>query len=94
MEINYTDHLKKRLKIRKIPEEYPRKIYENPDQKFHDTAEGTFIAIKKLYYNKNVRSMMIAYKESGENVEIITVHPITEEKIINRIMRGRWIRHE
>ena len=34
--------------------------------------------------------MMIAYEEKGEVAEIVTVHPITEEKITNRLIRGRW----
>jgi hypothetical protein len=35
--------------------------------------------------------MMIAYEEKKGIVEIITIHPITEEKIINRTMKGRWV---
>lgn len=82
------------MKARKIPEDYPQKIYENPEQKFFDTAEGNKIAIKKLHYNNKVRSMMIAYEEKNGKAEIVTIHPITEEKIANRLVRGRWIKHE
>jgi hypothetical protein len=89
--VQYTEHLKLRLKIRKIPEEYPELIYENPEEKYYDTAEDTFIAIKRLPYNKKVRPMMIAYEEKRDTVEIITIHPITEEKIVTRTVRGRWI---
>ena len=89
-EVVYTDHLKLRLKIRKIPEEYPKRIYENPEQKFFDNAEGNFIAIKRLEYNKKLRNMMIAYEEKEDKIEIVTVHPITDEKIINRVMSKRW----
>ena len=90
IKIEYTEHLKLRLKIRKIHEEYPKKIYENPEQKFFDNVEGTFIAIKKLHYNKKLRNMMIAYEEKNDDVEIITIHPISDEKIINRVMNKRW----
>lgn len=55
MKATYTEHLKTRMKARKIPEDYPQKIYENPEQKFSDMAEGNKIAIKKLLYNNKVR---------------------------------------
>ena len=90
--IIYTDHLSLRLKIRKIPEDYPGKIYQGSEQKFFDNIEKTNIAVKKLFYNKKKREMMIAYEERNNEVEIITIHPITEEKIINRVMSGRWTR--
>ena len=91
--IHYTDHLKLRLLIRKIPESYPRLIYEEAERTFYDTAEDKWIAIKKLAYNQKTRPMMIAYEQRGEIVEIVTIHPITEEKIINRILRSRWSEH-
>lgn len=90
MEIYYTNHLKLRLKIRKIPEEYPKIIYENADQKFFDNVENTNIAIKRLKYNKKLRNMMIAYAMKDNKIEIITIHPISNEKIINRTLSGRW----
>lgn len=92
VKIHYTEHLKLRLKIRKIPEDYPKKIYKNPEQIFFDNLERRFIAIKKLHYNKKLRNMMIAYKEKDGEIEIVTIHPITDEKIINRIISRRWIK--
>lgn len=55
-----------------------------------EQADEYFIAIKKLEYNKKLRNMMIAYEEKESKIEIITIHPITDEKIINRIMSRRW----
>ncbi len=92
--IAYTDHLKERLRIRNFPKEYPLEIYRNPEQIFFDTTEKTNIAIKKLKYNNKVRNLMIAYEEKNGTVEIITIHPISDEKIVNRIMSGRWSKHE
>ena len=94
IKIIYTEHLELRLKIRKIPADYPKIIYKSPEQKFFDVSEGTFIAIKKVHYNKKIRNMMIAYDKKDEEIEIITIHPITDEKIINRVVRGRWIKNE
>ncbi len=89
-DIVYTDHLRLRLDIRKIPESYPREIYLNPDQRFVDKVEGYTIAVKKLQYSGRDRNMMIAFEESGNDVTIITIHPISDEKISNRIRSGRW----
>ena len=52
MEVYYTDHLKLRLRIRKVPEEYRKIIYKNPDQKFFDNMENTNIEIKGLNIEK------------------------------------------
>jgi hypothetical protein len=92
--IIHTDHLSLRLKVRKIPEDYPKKIYLTPDQKYYDVFEKTFIYIKKLRYSGKIRNMMIACEEMAGEVRIITIHPITEENVINRVIRGRWIKHE
>ncbi len=94
IKINYTEHLKLRLKIRAIPEEYPKKIYMDPEQKFFDNIEKTLIATKKLYYNNKLRNMMIAYEERDGGIDIVTIHPISEEKIINRLMSQRWTKNE
>jgi hypothetical protein len=91
-DVEYTDHLKLRLRIRKIPEDYPKLIYENPDQHFFDNLEGVQISVKRLKYGGKLRNMMIAFEEKGDAVKIITVHPISDDKISNRIMGGRWTR--
>ena len=89
-----TDHLSLRLKVRKIPEDYPEKIYLAPEQKYFDTVEKTNICIKRLRYNSKIRHMMIAFEETADLVRIITIHPIREESIINRVIRGRWMKNE
>ena len=94
MEISYTNHLKLRLKIRKISENYPKIIYENPESQFFDNIEGAYISIKKLKYNNKVRNMMVAYEIKNKKIEIITIHPISDEKIKNRILTGRWTKNE
>ncbi|MEK6964409.1 MAG: hypothetical protein AABX70_08375 [Nanoarchaeota archaeon] len=92
--IVYTAHLELRLKIRKIPYGYPTRVCEEPDQTFYDQIEGNHIAIKKLKYGGKIRNMMIAYEEKDDSIEIITIHPITDEKIINRTLNERWTKHE
>ena len=33
---------------------------------------------------------MIAFEKKGNDVEIITIHPIKDEQIINRVINKRW----
>ncbi len=56
--------------------------------------EKTYIYVKKLEYNDRLRNIMIACEEKADQVDIVTIHPITDEKIVNRVMRGRWIKSE
>lgn len=88
--IIYTSHLKLRLNVRKISYDYPKMILNNPERRFFDILEKRNIAIKRLKYNKKIRNMMVAYENKGDFMEIITIHPISEEKIINRVRSGRW----
>ena len=94
VQIGYSEHLKLRLKVRNIPEDYPKQIFQKPEQNFFDNSEKTSIAVKKLHYNKKLRNMMIAYEEKDDLIDIITIHPITDEKIIKRVMSGRWTKNE
>jgi hypothetical protein len=90
--IIHTAHLDLRLKVRKIPYDYPESIYNGPQQKYYDTIEKTNIYIKELKYNNRMRHMMIACEELTNEIRIITIHPIKEEKIINRVISGRWVK--
>ena len=94
VEINYAEHLKLRLKLRKFPDHYPAEIYLAAEQKFLDIIERRHIAIKRLKYNNKVRNIMIAYDKLNGKIEIVTIHPITDEKIANRIISGRWVKNE
>lgn len=90
-EVRYTEHLKLRLRIRRIPENYPNLILRNSDNNYFDIVENHNIATKNLFYNGKIRIMMVAYEIKGEYIEIITIHPISSEKILNRLNSGRWI---
>ena len=94
MGVIYTDHLRLRLKLRRFPENYPVEIYEEPDQRFYDNLEENFISVKKLKYNKKIRNIMIAYEKKENDIEIITIHPIKDEQIINRVINKRWTKNE
>lgn len=94
MKILLSSHLKIRLKERKIPQSYPRKIVTKPDSLFVDTITNHQIAVKKLEYNGKLRPMVVAYDIIESTVYIITIHPSSEEETNNKLRRGRWIKHE
>jgi hypothetical protein len=46
---------------------------------------------RALMYGKE-RDIMVAYKYEGENVKLLTIHPLKEGQKENRIKSGRWRR--
>ena len=94
MKIILRPHLKIRLKQRLIPPDYPTKIVKEPDQTYFDTLTDRHIAIKTLEYNGKLRPMAVAYDIIENTIQIITIHPTTEQEISNKVYRGRWIKDE
>lgn len=94
MKIIYRPHLKRRLKERKIPYDYPKKIYLEARQKFFDTKTDHHITVSKLKYSGKLRSLVISYDIIGTNVEIVTIHPISDQEISNKTKSGRWVKNE
>ncbi|MBI4029030.1 MAG: hypothetical protein HY376_01570 [Candidatus Blackburnbacteria bacterium] len=94
MKIIYRSHLKLRLKERKFPNSYPRKIYKESKNHYLDAKTSHKIATAKLLYAGKVRSLVISYDIILETVEIITIHPISDQEIKNKIEAGRWRKDE
>ena len=94
MRIIYRPHLKRRLKEREIPEDYPKKIYKTAKLRFKDKLTNHHIAISKLKYAEKLRNLVISYDIIGSNIEIITIHPISDQDIKTRVKTKRWIKHE
>ncbi len=92
MRIVYSEHLKRRLSIRRIPKELPKIIFYEYDEKYFDYETGNFVLIKKVEFLQKPRDMMIVYEEEHNKVEIITIHPLKKFQKENRIKTGRWKR--
>ena len=88
--IAYTAHLQMRLELRDIPQEYPQVIVSDPDARYWDVAERRHIAVKRLPYLGSSRPLMVAYDETELSICIVTIHPIAEKQLANRVARGRW----
>lgn len=94
MKIIYRPHLKRRIKERKIPNDYPKKIYLKSKQKYFDSQTSHHIAVSSLLYAGKLRNMTISYDIIDEQIEIITIHPISDKEISDKIKSGRWTKDE
>ena len=94
MVLEYTPHLENRLKERRFPNDYPKKIFLKAEENYIDISQNSYIAIKKLRYAGKDQKIMIAYPIDKNSVKIITIHPEKDSEINNRIKNGRWIKYE
>lgn len=90
MRVVYTDHLRLRLRVRRIPERVPERIYREAKERYYNHATFRHIAVMSVIYHRRRRKMMIAYDEFPDRVEIVTIHPIESRQISERVLTGRW----
>jgi hypothetical protein len=91
--IEYSEHLKFRLEIRKIPKSLPEKILYTADDYFYDTVTKLRIAVKEITNKKRpTKTFMIAFTKSDEIVRLITIHPLKYRQKLNRINSKRWLK--
>ncbi len=94
MKIILKPHLKIRLRQRLIPQDYPKKILSDPEENYFDILTNRYISIKTLEYSGKLRPIAVAYDIIGKVMEAVTIHPVTEQEIRNRVQRGRWTKNE
>lgn len=94
MKIVYRPHLRRRIKERGFPTNYPKKIYKVAKLRFRDSQTGHLIAVAEMEYAGKLRKLAISYDIIEEQVEIITIHPILEGDVKKRVKSGRWRRNE
>jgi hypothetical protein len=92
VKIFHRPHLLRRLNERKIPKDYPKIIYQKSKQHYFDNETKHYVAVSKLRYAQKVRSMAAAYDIIGPDIEIITIFPISETELTNKINSERWIK--
>ncbi len=91
-EVVYTRHLRARLELRRFPTDLPRKIFEDADRRYRNGETGHIIAVKQVRLRGRTRRLMIAYDKTQHVIEIVTIHPISEEQEKSRVKDGRWTR--
>jgi hypothetical protein len=90
MNIKYSKHIQIRLALRKIDHDLPRQIFEEATERYADTETGHTIAVGKALLYEKERDVMVAYTFEGEDVKLLTIHPLQEGQKGNRIKSGRW----
>jgi hypothetical protein len=89
-EVNYTNHLENRLKLRKIDYDLPKKIYVEAKDRYYDKETGHDIAVMEVELYSKKREVMLAYTVESNTVNLLTVHPLKAGQKENRIQTGRW----
>lgn len=92
--VQYADHLRLRLALRKIPEQLPRKIYQRAKEQFFDTVTHHCVRVDRARYAGKLREMAVSFEETEKAILLITIHPLKARQKTNRIHSGRWIPYE
>jgi hypothetical protein len=90
MQVKYSSHIQKRLALRKIEFDLPKRIYENAEERFIDADTGHTIAVMRAVMYGKERDIMVAYRHEDADVKLLTIHPLKEGQKGNRIQSGRW----
>jgi len=86
----YTNHLKTRLRQRKIHLKIVREIFNNAQEFYYDKLRKHHIVIGTTDYQGKRRKVLAAYDKINQSTEVITTHPITDKEIQARLESGRW----
>ena len=90
MAIRYSNHLLVRLKMRGIPYELPRIVYQNAIRRFLDTQSDLFIAVLRTAYFGKRHEVAVVYRKDAGDILLITIHPLKSNQLTNRTRSGRW----
>lgn len=90
MKFVLTNHLQSRLELRDVPEKTVQNIFKKAKEFYWDNLRNHHIAIGQTQYKGKTRKMLLVYDKIGDTVEFITIHPITDQEISQRLISGRW----
>ena len=90
MEFIYTDHLRFRLRQRGIPLTTVKEIFAKSQENYWDNLINHHIVVSKVIYMGKTRKVLAAYDRISAKAEVITVHPVSDSEIRQRLTSGRW----
>ena len=93
MKIRLSEHLKLRIKVRKISPSLPFKIIKKSKEIYFDKETKHWVAISEEKYAGKIRPMVAIFDKTNSDIEIITIFPSDKKEIEARIKKERWI-HE
>lgn len=79
-----------RLKLRDIPRDFPRKIFQQAKEHYYDNLTNHCVAIHQIEFEGKIRETALIYDREKDLIEIITIHPIKPYQKLSRINSGRW----
>ena len=80
MEIKYSGHLKRRLILRRIPEELPKIIFNEYDEKYFDNETGNFVLIKKVEFLNKALKVFRSHLSSNHTFITRTLNEFNKNK--------------
>lgn len=90
MKLILTDHIKIRLRQREIPRKVVKEIISQNLENYWDNLRNHHIVIGKLNYHGVDRKILVAYDTIDKEIEAVTIHPVTDNQIKQRLNSGRW----
>ena len=90
MPIIYSQHIENRLRLRRIEYDLPRTIFEHAARRYFDNETSYSVAVENALLYGRLRDIMVAYDVTGENITLLTIHPLKKGQKENRVESGRW----
>lgn len=91
MKVIFTNHLRIRLKQRGISLKLSEEVFRTATEYYWDNLRNHHIKVAEIHYKDKLRKVLLAYdKITEDTVEFITLHPITNRQIQQRLDSGRW----
>jgi hypothetical protein len=90
MKVEYSKHIKSRLKLRGIGDDLPKKIFEEAIERYLDIETAHRVAVMSVPLYGRSREVMVAYVIDENCATLLTVHPLKDGQKENRIRSGRW----
>jgi len=86
----YTNHLKIRLKQREVPLKIVSEIFDKSEESYWDNLRNHHIVIGTVDFKGKIRKVLAAYDTIKKDAEVITIHPISDIEIKQRLISERW----
>lgn len=68
-----------------------REVFKKSKEYYWDALRNHHIKVAEVKYRDKLRKVLLAYdKIEDERVELITLHPIADKEIQQRLDLGRW----
>ena len=90
MKVEYSKHIKSRLKLRRIGDDLPKQIFEEATERYLDIESGHRVAVMSVPLYDRSREVMVAYVIDEKCATLLTIHPLKDGQKGNRIRSGRW----